>query len=73
MLLVNQAVNRPKFSKDPIDPSCQYQSPSMDNSLLNDDTSFDLNGNGVINSLNGHPSGKYSLKEIATSNNNSIL
>ena len=45
----------------------------MDNSLLNDDNSFEMNGNGVTNSLNGHPSGKYSLKEITTSNNNSIL
>jgi hypothetical protein len=28
---------------------------------------------GVNNSLNGHPSGQYSLKEIVSSNNNSIL
>ena len=31
-----------------------------------------MTGHGLTNSLNGHPSGKYSLKEMATTNNSSI-
>ena len=73
MLALNQAqaATRPKFSKDPIEPQ-PLQSPSADHSLLEDNSTFD-NLNGINNSLNGHPSGKYSLKEIATATNNSML